>query len=76
MSIVTMGNGYLSPKGNIFYGSHADVAFRFYGHTKSTGVEVSMEIAGWWKLCSVWRATPTWIGWLPATAAQQRFITE
>ncbi len=68
----TDAEAWISPNGNMFYGTHVDVAFRFYGHTD--GPHRHMDEAGWWRICSRSRNAPEWVGLRPATRQQRQYI--
>lgn len=66
------GEGWVSLKGNMFYGNHTDVAFRFFGHRDDP--HRAMDEAGWWKLQFRNLPVAKWSGSLPATEQQKQYI--
>ncbi len=67
-------NGWLSPNGNMFDGSHHEVALRFYSHTHNP--HAGMERAGWWRVTESCGRLPYWVGWKPATHTQRGYIVD
>ena len=68
----TDAEGWLSPNGKMFYGTHVDVAFRFYGDTDDP--HRRMDEAGWWRIRSQRQNAPEWVGLRPATPQQRQYI--
>lgn len=68
----TDAEGWLSRNGNMFRGGHCDVAFRFFSHRDDP--HSAMDEAGWWRLRTQNLRAPKWVGYLPATDEQRRYI--